>query len=245
VRKLTSKPVAIELRQVHYSTDELHIIKGITGNFPEGKITTLVGPSGAGKSTLFKLINGLRSPNSGEIIIHGKIIDDYNPVELRRHVGLALQHAPMIPGSVFKNLALPLDLQGKSLSEDTAKELLTLVGLEENMLNRKTKDLSGGQKQKLSIARTLVNRPKILLLDEITSSLDRVSQQEIEELIERINQKYGTTIIWITHNLEQALNIGHYTWVLMAGELIQEGPTDILKNPTNDTVKHFVKGDHT
>ncbi len=234
---------AIELKNVNFSTDDLHIIKNVSGAFPEGEITTLVGPSGAGKSTLFKLLNGLRTADSGEIIIHGKNINTYPPVDLRRHVGLALQSAPMINGTVYKNLALPLTLNGKELTEETAKELLHLVGLEEELIQRKTKDLSGGQRQKLSIARTLVNRPKILLLDEITSSLDRISQQDIEELIVRINEKYETTIIWITHNLEQALNLGHYTWFLKAGELIESGPIDVLKNPTNEEIIQFVKGE--
>jgi putative ABC transport system ATP-binding protein len=233
---------AIQMKQVNYSKDGLHILKDITGTFPEGKITTLVGPSGAGKSTLFTLCNGLRSPDSGEIFIHNKNINEYHPIELRRHVGIALQSAPMINGSAFQNLALPLELQGKKLPKNTAIELLHLVGLDEDLLNRKTKDLSGGQRQKLSIARTLVNRPKILLLDEITSSLDRISQQDIENLIVRINEKYQTTIIWITHNLDQALHVGDFTWVMMRGEKIQEGPIDILKEPTNEKVRRFVKG---
>ncbi|MUK89359.1 ATP-binding cassette domain-containing protein [Ornithinibacillus sp. L9] len=238
----TTKP-AVEFRNVNYSADELHILKNITGTFPEGKITTLVGPSGAGKSTLFKLCNGLRSPQSGDILIKNKSINDYDPVELRRNVGIALQSATMIKGSVLENLELPLALQSKSIDHDFAEELLHDVGLQGDFLHRNAKDLSGGQRQKLSIARTLVNRPKILLLDEITSSLDRVSQHDIEELIEKINEKYGTTMIWITHNLKQALDIGHYTWVMMNGEVIETGESSILHSPKNERVQQFVKGE--
>ncbi|MRG85735.1 ABC transporter ATP-binding protein [Salinibacillus xinjiangensis] len=234
---------AVHFRDVHFSDDGLHILKNITGSFPEGKITTLVGPSGAGKSTLFKLCNGLRSPDSGEIFIHGKRIQDYEPVELRRTVGIALQTATMIDGTVQKNLELPLELQGKTLEKKRANELLHLVGLGEEFLDRDAKDLSGGQKQKLSIARTLVNQPQVLLLDEITSSLDRVSQQEVEDLIKRINRKYETTMIWITHNLEQALTIGDYTWVMMEGEVVETGTSDLLENPKNERVRKFVKGE--
>ncbi|MER2090695.1 MAG: phosphate ABC transporter ATP-binding protein, partial [Sporosarcina sp.] len=92
------------------------------------------------------------------------------------------------------------------------------------------------------IARTLINRSEILLLDEITSALDRSSLHEIEELIVKINRKYGTTIIWITHNLEQAVSIGDYTWVLMDGQVIETGESDLLKSPTNEVVKQFVQG---
>ncbi|WP_138417698.1 phosphate ABC transporter ATP-binding protein [Aquibacillus sediminis] len=219
------------------------ILKNITGMFPEGQITTIVGPSGAGKSTLFKLCNGLQSPDAGEIMISDKPIVDYEPIELRRHVGIALQQATMIRGDVMENLNLPQQLQGKQITEQRAKELLEVVGLKQDILHRDSKDLSGGQRQKLSIARTLVNYPKILLLDEITSSLDRVSQQDIEHLIQKINKKYGTTMVWITHNLEQALTIGNYTWVMMEGEVVETGESSLLKDPKDKRVKQFVKGE--
>ncbi|GAB3043434.1 ABC transporter ATP-binding protein [Virgibacillus ainsalahensis] len=240
---IASDNAAVRFNQVNYSTEGLHILKNISGSFTEGSITTIVGPSGAGKTTLFRLCNGLKSPDSGEIYIHDKNINSYEPVELRRHVGIALQNAAMIGGSVLKNLTLPLELQGKQLAREDAEELMHIVGLNKDMLQRNSKDLSGGQRQKLSIARTLVNRPKILLLDEITSSLDRVSQQDIEDLIVRIKQQFGTTIIWITHNLQQARTIGDYTWVMMEGEVIETGTSDLLDDPENDKVKRFVKGE--
>ncbi|MFD3449683.1 phosphate ABC transporter ATP-binding protein [Microbacteriaceae bacterium 4G12] len=233
----------IKFKHVSYSDGNAPILKNITGSFTESKITTLVGPSGAGKTTLFKLCNGLISPDSGDIYINDKKIELYNPIELRRTVGLALQNAAMISGSVWRNLSLSLTLQGKELHEEEARELLNLVGLEDKFLHHNVKDLSGGQRQKVSIARTLVNKPKILLLDEITSSLDRVSQQEIEELIIRINKKYLTTILWITHNLEQASSIGDYTWVMMNGEVIETGKSDLLHHPKDERVKFFIRGE--
>lgn len=234
---------AVHFNHVNFSFMDNPILKEITGSFPEGKITTLVGPSGAGKTTLLKLCNGLLSAQSGEVYIKDRPIEDYEPVELRRLVGIALQSAPMIAGSVYKNLSLPLELQGKSLSKTEAAELLQDVGLEAELMERKVKDLSGGQRQKVSIARTLVNKPDVLLLDEITSSLDRTSLKEIEELVVKINRKYGTTIIWITHNLQQALEIGDFTWVMMAGEVVETGESDLLNNPANDKVRRFVKGE--
>ncbi|ALC90637.1 amino acid ABC transporter ATP-binding protein [Bacillus sp. FJAT-18017] len=237
------KEKAIELEHVDYSVGSINIIKDITGSISTGKITTLVGPSGAGKTSLFRLINGLVSPTKGDIRISGKNIEEYEPTELRRNVGLALQNATMLSGSIYKNLALPRTLKKETLSEEEAAELLTSVGLEKDLLKRDVKDLSGGQRQKVSIARTLVNRPKILLLDEITSSLDRVSKQDIEELIVRINKEFHVTIMWITHNLEQAIHIGDETWVIMDGELLEFGESKLLLEPQNELVKQFVKGD--
>ncbi len=234
---------AIHFNRVHFRADDKHILKNITGSFYEGTITSLVGPSGAGKSTLLKLCNGLLSPSSGEIYVKDKNINTYEPVELRRAVGIGLQNAPMVNGTVFQNLALPMTLQGKKLEEKTALDLLEDVGLEEEYMNRDVRDLSGGQRQKVSIARTLVNHPKIMLLDEITSALDRVSMHEIEELIVKINQKYKVTIVWITHNLQQAIDISHLVWVMMEGELVETGKSTLLKSPTHERVKHFVKGE--
>lgn len=234
---------AVHFTHVGYSIGDFPILKGVTGSFPEGRITTLVGPSGAGKTTLLKLCNGLLSPDEGELYIKGKEVRQYNPVELRRMVGIALQSAPMVSGTVYDNLTLPLDLQNQSLPVDEAEELLEDVGLAKDLLNRNVKDLSGGQRQKVSIARTLVNKPQVLLLDEITSSLDRTSLKEIEELIVKINKKYGTTIIWITHNLQQALEIGNYTWVMMEGEVIETGESELLNDPHSEKVRSFVKGE--
>ena len=233
---------AIEFKNVSYSIDNIKILKNITGSIPKGKITTLVGPSGSGKTSLLKLCNGLASPTGGDIFINDKAIDSYDPIELRRLVGIALQNAPMIKGSVFENLSLPIKLQGEELSEEEAIDFLKRVGLEKQFLHHKSDDLSGGQKQKVSIARTLINRSNILLLDEITSALDKTSVKEIEELILHINNHYDVTIIWITHNLEQAKRIGDYAWVMMNGELIETGTSDLLNNPKNELVRQFVIG---
>jgi putative ABC transport system ATP-binding protein len=234
---------AIRFNEVNFHADGIHIIRNISGAFIKGKITTLVGPSGAGKSTLFRLCNGLISPSSGDIYIKEEHIKSYDPVKLRRNVGYALQDATMIGGTVRENLALPQTLNGKTLPEDEAKELMQLVGLDADFLRKKAKDLSGGQRQKLSIARTLVNRPQILLLDEITSSLDRISKQDVEELIQKINDQYKVTIIWITHNLEQALSIGDYFWVMINGNLKESGKSDFLHDPANEDVKRFIRGE--
>jgi len=239
----SNQKTALEFNHVSFSDGEVPILNNITGFFVESKITTIVGPSGAGKTTLFRLCNRLISPNEGEIYVKGHNITSYVPTELRRMVGLALQNATMLSGNVYKNLSLPRTLRGNQLPEGEAKSLLLDVGLGEEFLYRNVKDLSGGQRQKVSIARTLVNKPDILLLDEITSSLDRVSKQEIETLIKEINQKYHVTIIWITHNLQQALTIGDYTWVMMNGQLIESGESSLLNHPTNEKVKQFVKGE--
>lgn len=233
---------AIHFQHVDYRIGDIEILNDITGSFPEGRITTLVGPSGAGKSTLLKLCNGLISPAKGEIFVKDKAIGEYDPVELRRMVGMALQSAPMISGTVYENLNLPLELQGQQLAKEDALELLEDVGLKGDLLDRKVKELSGGQRQKVSIARTLVNKPEILLMDEITSSLDRASKLEVEELISKINRKYKTTIIWITHNLQQALEIGDYTWVMMDGQVVETGESSLLEDPQNQRVNEFVKG---
>ncbi|RKQ15119.1 ABC transporter ATP-binding protein [Ureibacillus endophyticus] len=233
---------AIKFENVCYEKDELSILNNINGVFNKGKITTLVGPSGAGKTTLLKLCNGLYSATSGEIYIQDNPIHSYEPTTLRRKVGIVLQSAPIIRGTVYKNLALPFTLQNKKLPENEAIKFLNDVGLNESFLHRQAEDLSGGQRQKVSIARTLINQPEVLLLDEITSALDPTSVNEIEQLILKINQKYDVTIIWITHNIEQAKRVGDYTWVMMEGQLIESGETNILWTNTNKLIQNFVSG---
>lgn len=234
---------AVRFEHVDYSADGTAILHDVSGIFPKGKITSLVGPSGAGKTTVFKLCNNLRSPVSGQIYLYDKPLDTFDPVQLRRKIGLALQDATMINGTVEENLALPLTLQGDVLSEETAKEYMTLVGLDPTLLDRNARDLSGGQRQKLSIARTLINRPDVLLLDEITSSLDQISRQDIERLIRDINNNDGTTIVWITHSIEQARLMSDYTWVMMAGRLMESGDSSLLDHPENNDVKRFLRGE--
>lgn len=238
----TNYQPAIHFHNVEFEVKGQKILQQVTGSFPKGKITTLVGPSGAGKTTLLKLCNGLLSSTKGEIYIDNEPITSLNPVLLRRDVGMALQSAPMIKGTVYTNLSLPKTLQGITLSREEAISILEDVGLDASFLDKDAADLSGGQRQRVSIARTLVNKSDILLLDEITSALDRTSVKEVEELIVKINQKYKVTIVWITHNLEQAIKIGHFTWVMMNGQVIETGESTLLTNPTKDIVKQFVEG---
>ncbi|KGR87404.1 amino acid ABC transporter ATP-binding protein [Lysinibacillus odysseyi 34hs-1 = NBRC 100172] len=233
---------AIAIHDLCFTAKDRTILHNLNGVFYKGKITTLVGPSGAGKTTLLKICNGLLAPSSGDILIDRQPIEEYEPTSLRRKVGIALQSAPILRCSVHENLALPRTLQGKQLTEEEAAAVLENVQLDSSFLHREAEELSGGQKQRLSIARTLINQSDILLLDEITSALDPSSAKEIEELILKINRKYGVTIIWITHNLQQARRVSDFTWILQNGKLLASGNASILENSEIPAVQQFLNG---
>lgn len=233
---------AICFENVYFTSNKQQILENISGKIAKAKITAFVGPSGAGKSTLLKMCNRLISQTSGKIEVFNQPIEQFNPIELRREVGISLQSAPMINGTVFDNLNLPKKLQQATLSTRDAITILKDVGLDETFLKKDAKNLSGGQKQRVSIARTLINKSKILLLDEITSALDPTATKEIEQLILSLNKKYNVTIILVTHNIEQAIAISDEVWVLMNGSLIEICASNQLKNSSNPQIQQFLSG---
>ncbi|HLS67543.1 MAG TPA: phosphate ABC transporter ATP-binding protein [Pseudogracilibacillus sp.] len=233
---------AITFTDVYYDVLHKTILHRITGTFAQHNITALVGPSGSGKTTLLKMINGLLSPTSGRVFLFGTDIATFEPTVLRRKVGIALQDAPMIRGTVYDNLALPRTLQQKSLSELEAKQFLERVDLGARFLRTDVTDLSGGERQKVSIARTLINGANVLLLDEITSALDRHSVEEIERLITTLQKEAKMTVVWITHDLEQAKRVAHDVWVLVDGRLVERGSIEVLTEPESEAARQFLLG---
>lgn len=220
-----------------------HILRDISGAFKEGKITTLVGPSGAGKSTCLKQINGLISPDSGRIRYRGEDLEQMNLVELRKQIGMAFQSAPMLSGSVMDNLSLPKTIFHETLAPDEAKRLLAQVDLHVD-LKQPVKELSGGERSRLAIARTLVNQPDVLLLDEITASLDFRMVKEIEQLIQRLQRELQVTVIWITHDLDQARRVSEEVWFLKDGQLLEQGDVSLLEpDGTRPDIEAFLKGE--
>ncbi|MCM3239187.1 phosphate ABC transporter ATP-binding protein [Heyndrickxia oleronia] len=235
-----------ELEFIHVSkefknkNETIQVLKGINGKIQKGTITTIIGPSGSGKSTILSLCNLLSTPTEGEIFIRGKEIRQWDVQKLRCYVGIAFQSAPLIKGSALDNLMLPAKLHGRTLAQP--KKYMEYVGLSEDLLDRPAKELSGGQRQRLSLARTLVNAPSILLLDEVTSALDSISSHEVEELIKKLNHEHGTTILWVTHDLDQAKRVGDQTWLVLDGKLIEAGPTnEFFESPSERQTQQFLE----
>lgn len=219
------------------------ILHNITGSFEENNITAFVGPSGAGKTTCMKHINGLLSPDEGDIYYKDKNIENIDMIELRKEMGMAFQSAPMIEGTVFDNLNLPRSIFNETITDERAKNLLGKVDMDHIPLDRKTKELSGGERSRISIARTLVNKPQVLLLDEITSGLDYRMVKEIERLILRLQREENVTVIWITHDLDQARRVSEDIWFLRAGELIDYGDISLLDDSDNPMIQRFMEGE--
>ncbi|WP_226002396.1 phosphate ABC transporter ATP-binding protein [Paenibacillus sp. BJ-4] len=218
------------------------VLNGITAKVSPGKITTLVGPSGSGKSTLLSLCNLLLSPDEGEISVFGKPVSEWEIPELRRKVALVFQDAPILQGTVLYNLQTVERLHGTMLHDPSG--LLERVGLTRDLLEQKAQELSGGQRQRLALARTLANRPDILLLDEITSALDPASVKEVEELLLQMNKEEGTTMIWITHHMEQARRVGHETWLMIDGRLVEQADTETFFHaPQHSETRRFIAGE--
>lgn len=229
----------IEFKNVSHDS----ILHNISGSFRENKITTFIGPSGAGKTTCLKHINGLLSPSGGNIYYRGQNIDDINITGLRKKIGMAFQSAPMLQGTVYDNLNLPLSIFNETLSKERAVNLLEMVDLDERFLSRKVTKISGGEKSRVALARTFVSRPEVLLLDEITSSLDYTLVRDIERLVRKLQQQFQLTVIWITHDLAQAERVSDDIWFLHEGELLLQDEIDKLYTSDNKIIQQFLRGE--
>ncbi len=231
----------IEFKEVSYSSFGKEILKNISVKFEGGAIHTIVGPSGAGKSTLIKLINRLIDPTHGSILIDDVDIKTIDVIDLRRRIGMVFQKPHLFEGTVKENIEYGPMLKGEK--NINVEYYLSIVGLNSEYATRDVKNLSGGEQQRVSIARTLANNPETLLLDEPTSALDPTSTEIIEKLIFYLKEKMNLTIIWITHNMEQAKRIGDYTALLNKGQLIEYAKTyDFFTNPQNEITKLFIQG---
>ncbi|WP_239724919.1 MULTISPECIES: phosphate ABC transporter ATP-binding protein [unclassified Mammaliicoccus] len=235
-----SEQIDVEFKNIGYEIEGSKILNKVNGKIYQGKITTIIGPSGAGKSTLLLFINALNSPTEGDIFIDGHLINEYEAIKLRRKVQLVSQEATMINGTVKDNLELPLTLQNRTMTDKEAEGFLKDVDLPISFLNKNSKELSGGEKQKLSLARSLVTKPSVMLLDEVTSALDRSSVEAIESLLTLIKKKHDVTMIWITHDVNQAIRMSDYIWVMMNGEVVEIGTSEEIRHTTNKKVKKFI-----
>lgn len=220
------------------------ILKNISGQFKSNHITALIGPSGAGKSTTLKHINGLLSPSSGDIYIDNQDIKNIDIIKLRRSIGFAFQSSPMLEGTVYENLKFPKDLFNENFTKDEAISFLEKVNISSDFIDRPVRKLSGGEKSRIALARTLVNNPDILLLDEITASVDVKIAREIEQLILKNQKEFNLTVIWVTHDLSQAQRVSDDFWYLQKGELIEFGNIEGLNNPKSNELKKFLEGEY-
>nr|WP_202411441.1 phosphate ABC transporter ATP-binding protein [Halobacillus halophilus] len=201
----------------------------------------LFGPSGAGKSTLLFLLNRLNDPERGEIYYKDAPISDHPVTELRKKVGLVLQAPNLFPGTVLDNLKYGPSLFGEWKEED-GRRLLDYVQLPSSYLEREVDQLSGGEKQRVSLARTLANSPEVLLLDEPTSALDYRTAEEIEEVLEGLIQEHDLTMIMVTHNLNQARRLGTRGLFVADGKLQEDGTIpEMLDHPETERLRKFLE----
>lgn len=217
--------------------------KDVNVHVKPGEIFGIIGRSGAGKSTLVRCINLLNRPTSGNVIVDGKDLTKLSENELRkerRQIGMIFQHFNLLSSrTVFDNVALPLELAGVSKADIRKKvePLLDLVGLTEHA-NKYPSQLSGGQKQRVGIARALSSDPKILLSDEATSALDPETTQATLQLLKKINNKLGLTIVMITHEMDVVKQICHRVAVMNKGEVVEEGNViDVFRDPKHEVTQ--------
>jgi putative ABC transport system ATP-binding protein len=227
---------------------EILVLDDIDLQVDPGDIFTIIGPSGGGKSTFLRLLNRLEDVSSGSIFLDGKNIETLDVIELRIKVGLVFQVPVMFEENVAKNIFYPLKVKGENLSpmenhKEEIEECINWVDLDKSFLSRNSDELSVGEKQRVCIARALMAKPEVLLLDEPTSALDPTATLNIEKLILDLNKNLSLTIIFVTHNIAQALRLEHKCMVLVGGKKIEEGYTkDVFSNPQNELTKRFLEG---
>jgi len=219
---LTSDPI-LRTENLSRAVKDKVLVEDATFEVRAGEVLAIVGPSGSGKSSLLRLLNRLDEPTRGTVYVEGIDYRQIAPRELRRKLGLVNQRPYLFPGTVEQNLRFGPLQRGETLSQDSIEQLLTLVGLA-GYASRNVANLSGGEAQRVSVARTLANSPLVLLLDEPTSALDETSKREVESSIQRIVRDQGLTCIIVTHDTAQAARLAGRALVLEAGRIVSQGP---------------------
>ena len=243
----------IEFKQVSKTfataSGQVAAVKNVDLTINAGEVYGIVGFSGAGKSTLVRMLNGLETPTSGEVIINGKRIDNLKGKELRdqrKKIGIIFQHFNLLwSRTVLENIEFPLELVGVAKEErrKKAKHLAELVGLGER-INAYPSQLSGGQKQRVGIARALATDPDILISDEATSALDPQTTDEVLDLLDEINEKLNLTIVIITHEMHVIRRLADKVAVMENGQVIEEGPvSEVFTHPKEELTKRFVSAE--
>ncbi|MEA3335679.1 MAG: phosphate ABC transporter ATP-binding protein [Chloroflexota bacterium] len=208
-----------------------------------GEIVCLLGPSGSGKSSLLRCLNRLTEAPPHTIFLDGQDIATMNVLALRRRMGMVFQKPALFPGTVADNIAYGPGLDGRSLTPDDIAELLALADMPSDYARRPISELSGGEAQRVSIARTLANQPDSLLLDEPTSALDPAARRHVRETIEKLRQELGLTVIWVTHYMEEVLDVADRVYLLLDGRIADEGdPGHLLSPDSHHKTAEFAAG---
>ncbi|MDT3317326.1 ATP-binding cassette domain-containing protein [Microbacterium sp. KSW4-11] len=241
--------MAIEFRSVTKRFgDGPAAVDEVTLEMPARKTTVLVGSSGCGKTTLLRMINRLIEPTSGDIVIDGESIRSKDAVQLRRSIGYVLQNAGLLPHyTVADNIATVPVLTGqtKAAARRRALELMEVVGLDAAFADRYPAQLSGGQQQRVGVARALAADPNILLMDEPFGAVDPIVRKELQAEVIRLQRELDKTIVFVTHDIDEAFLLGDQVVILQKGaHIAQRGtPSEIIESPADDFVATFIGTD--
>lgn len=193
----------LEFQNVSYVNNGKEILHDLSIDFSPGSYVSIIGPSGSGKSTFLRLCCNLISPTKGTVLFHGKDVLQQSPIELRKEIGYCFQEPVLWGNTVDDNLSFPFQVRKQEIDEKKISGLLASFGLDERFRKSEIKNLSGGEKQRVALIRTLLFEPEILLLDEVTSALDADNTGLVEKAILGLNQR-GITVLWVTHNDAQS-----------------------------------------
>ncbi|MDM5358987.1 betaine/proline/choline family ABC transporter ATP-binding protein [Peribacillus sp. ACCC06369] len=222
-------------------------VKNISLDIKKGEFICFIGPSGCGKTTTMKMINRLIEPSEGKILINGENIMDKDPVELRRQIGYVIQQIGLFPHmTILENITLVPKLLkwNDQKKKERALELLQLVDMGPEYLERYPYELSGGQQQRIGVLRALASNPPLILMDEPFGALDPITRDALQEEFKNLQRTLDKTIVFVTHDMDEAIKLADRIVILKAGEIVQVGtPDEILRNPANEFVEEFIGKD--
>lgn len=236
---------AIELHNITTSYGNTIILKDFNLSVQQGSFLTIIGSSGCGKTTALKLMNGLLIPDRGTVSIHGTDIAHADIHELRRNMGYVIQETGLFPHmTIEKNISYVPNLyktRNAAFIADRVRELIHTVDLDSSILTRYPSELSGGQRQRVGIARALMNAPSIILMDEPFGAVDEITRKHLQQQILHIHQQLKCTIIFITHDIQEALTLGSRVLVMDMGVILQYGtPAELREYPATDFVHQLI-----